>query len=571
MGAPYFNRFFVPVGLALLFLMAVAPALPWRKSTIEVMRGRLAVPAALGVLVVVACVLAGVHGVEPLLAFGLGAFAAASAGRALVLSVRGARRAARAAGAVAGPGRPGRVAGLRGAGQRGHGGPHRRGGCGRRAGRGHLLLSAGHSAPGPRARPAPSPATPSSSSGTRVVHAPSHVVDEASCGWTAGPSSPRPSASSAAGHARPWARRPSTPAGRDDLYLTIAAIPDKGGRHVEPSAWSSSPWSCGSGSVPGSSASARSCRPSRGAGAVPPIRCRPRWSKATPPAPSIADRLGRGIRRRGRPVTVAGRRSPVRPPARGRGRTAMTADGGRDPPAPAAPSRPALQPPRPGTPPGGWASRPGGRRRSDRRTRHPAPGRRWPRSRARCVGSHGPARSAGLTVDGQRTPCPRPPARLRGGQLLRQLVRAVPAGGSRAGGVRSSSTSSPVTPSGQRGVRRHPFAPPARTRRRSGPRGRRWPTRRGTWPSASGSGRPPSTFLIAPDGRVVAYIVAPVTAADLDQLIARAKARGGEEPSALPPVDLLGVILVVALLVGSGRPLLVAAAPTPSGPPPSSR
>ncbi len=98
-GAPYFNRFFVPVGLALLFLMAVAPALPWRKTTVEVMRGRLAVPAAVGVTVVVACVLAGVHGVEPLLAFGLGAFAAASAGRALTLSVRAAYRGARASGA----------------------------------------------------------------------------------------------------------------------------------------------------------------------------------------------------------------------------------------------------------------------------------------------------------------------------------------------------------------------------------------------------------------------------------------------------------------------------------------
>ncbi|MGA3148254.1 MAG: cytochrome c-type biogenesis CcmF C-terminal domain-containing protein [Acidimicrobiales bacterium] len=98
-GAPYFNRFFIPVGLALLFLMAVAPALPWRKTSVEVMRGRLAVPAAFGVLTVVVCVVAGIHGIEPLLAFGLGAFAGASAGRALVLSVRGAFRGARAAGA----------------------------------------------------------------------------------------------------------------------------------------------------------------------------------------------------------------------------------------------------------------------------------------------------------------------------------------------------------------------------------------------------------------------------------------------------------------------------------------
>ncbi len=98
-GAPYFNRMFVPVGLALLFLMAVAPALPWRKTTVGTMRARLAVPAATGVAVVVACVAAGVRGVEPLLAFGLGGFAAATAVRSLVLSVRGAWLGARALGA----------------------------------------------------------------------------------------------------------------------------------------------------------------------------------------------------------------------------------------------------------------------------------------------------------------------------------------------------------------------------------------------------------------------------------------------------------------------------------------
>jgi cytochrome c-type biogenesis protein CcmF len=99
-GAPYFNRMFIPIGLGLLFLMAVAPALPWRKTTVEVMRRRLAVPATCGVLVVVVCVAAGIHGVEPLLAFGLGAFAATAAARALVLSVRGAWRGARTAGAT---------------------------------------------------------------------------------------------------------------------------------------------------------------------------------------------------------------------------------------------------------------------------------------------------------------------------------------------------------------------------------------------------------------------------------------------------------------------------------------
>ena len=127
-GAPYFNRFFVPVGLALLFLMAVAPALPWRKTTLEVMRGRLAVPAAVGVITLVVCVLAGVRGIEPLLAFGLGAFAAASAGRSLVALGAGCLPRVAVGRGPALPGGPGRMARVRGPGQWGHGGAHRCGG-----------------------------------------------------------------------------------------------------------------------------------------------------------------------------------------------------------------------------------------------------------------------------------------------------------------------------------------------------------------------------------------------------------------------------------------------------------
>ena len=87
-GAPYFNVMTLPIGLALLFLMAIGPALPWRKTNAATLRGRLAVPAWAGALVIVACVIGGVRGLGPLVAFGLGGFAATANIRQLVLSSR---------------------------------------------------------------------------------------------------------------------------------------------------------------------------------------------------------------------------------------------------------------------------------------------------------------------------------------------------------------------------------------------------------------------------------------------------------------------------------------------------
>jgi len=55
-GGPYFNRMTTPVVIALLFLMAVAPVLPWRKTSEDVLRHRLVWPAWAATLVVVACV-----------------------------------------------------------------------------------------------------------------------------------------------------------------------------------------------------------------------------------------------------------------------------------------------------------------------------------------------------------------------------------------------------------------------------------------------------------------------------------------------------------------------------------
>ncbi|MEW6153099.1 MAG: heme lyase CcmF/NrfE family subunit [Actinomycetota bacterium] len=91
-GSPYFNRMTAPIGLTLLFLMAVAPVLPWRKASGEVLHHRLVAPAWTATAVVVVCVAAGVRGLGPLAAFGLGTFAGTTAVRQLGLAVRAARR-----------------------------------------------------------------------------------------------------------------------------------------------------------------------------------------------------------------------------------------------------------------------------------------------------------------------------------------------------------------------------------------------------------------------------------------------------------------------------------------------
>jgi len=91
-GAPYFKRMTMPIGLTLLFLMAVAPALPWRKASGGLLHRRLVWPAWAAAATLVGCVVGDVRGVGPLLAFGLGAFAGAAAVRQLVLSTGAARR-----------------------------------------------------------------------------------------------------------------------------------------------------------------------------------------------------------------------------------------------------------------------------------------------------------------------------------------------------------------------------------------------------------------------------------------------------------------------------------------------
>ena len=91
-GNPYFDRMTRPVGFALLFLMAVAPMLPWggssRRPPTELLSRRLLVPMWIAAAALVLAVAAGARGWAALLAFGLGGFAGGAALRQIFLAVR---------------------------------------------------------------------------------------------------------------------------------------------------------------------------------------------------------------------------------------------------------------------------------------------------------------------------------------------------------------------------------------------------------------------------------------------------------------------------------------------------
>jgi cytochrome c-type biogenesis protein CcmF len=92
-GEPYFNRMTTPIGVALLFLMAVAPALPWRATSGEVLRRRLLVPAWVGAITMVIAVALGTRGVFDVLTFGLAAFALSGIARQFAVGIAARRRA----------------------------------------------------------------------------------------------------------------------------------------------------------------------------------------------------------------------------------------------------------------------------------------------------------------------------------------------------------------------------------------------------------------------------------------------------------------------------------------------
>ncbi|MGV3757935.1 MAG: heme lyase CcmF/NrfE family subunit, partial [Actinomycetota bacterium] len=87
-GPPYFDRMTIPIGLVLLFLMAIAPVLPWRTTNVETLSQRLLWPAWIGAGTLFLVVAFGARGWAPIVAFGLGGFAGGAALRQVVLATR---------------------------------------------------------------------------------------------------------------------------------------------------------------------------------------------------------------------------------------------------------------------------------------------------------------------------------------------------------------------------------------------------------------------------------------------------------------------------------------------------
>jgi len=75
-GRPYFDKMAVPIGLALLFLMGVGPALPWGRATREQVRRALLVPAAAGLIVLGIALALGVRNAWTLVALFFGGYTA---------------------------------------------------------------------------------------------------------------------------------------------------------------------------------------------------------------------------------------------------------------------------------------------------------------------------------------------------------------------------------------------------------------------------------------------------------------------------------------------------------------
>ncbi|MDA1080429.1 MAG: heme lyase CcmF/NrfE family subunit [Gemmatimonadetes bacterium] len=92
-GEPFFNRMTLPVIVALLFLMGVGPALPWKRGSIEDLKVKMIPGTIVGVILAAIVLLLGTRNVYGVLAFAFAGFAGTLNIGEYVIGVR-ARRAA---------------------------------------------------------------------------------------------------------------------------------------------------------------------------------------------------------------------------------------------------------------------------------------------------------------------------------------------------------------------------------------------------------------------------------------------------------------------------------------------
>ncbi len=91
-GEPFFNTVNVPIGLSLIFLMAIGPLIAWQHASIESLRRTFAGPLCLSIMGTGICWFFGVRGLYPLLAFGLSLFTVITVCQEFVNGARTRRR-----------------------------------------------------------------------------------------------------------------------------------------------------------------------------------------------------------------------------------------------------------------------------------------------------------------------------------------------------------------------------------------------------------------------------------------------------------------------------------------------
>jgi len=91
-GAPFFNQLSVPIGVCIVFLMGVGPALPWGRATVADSVRILSVPLGVGLLATGLAAVLGMHRFWPLVTLFVAVFAATVAVRDMVSPVQALRR-----------------------------------------------------------------------------------------------------------------------------------------------------------------------------------------------------------------------------------------------------------------------------------------------------------------------------------------------------------------------------------------------------------------------------------------------------------------------------------------------